>query len=140
MASIYRDIRAALETKLAAISGIPAISYENVSYERTSGTSYIETYFVPRTRRPAVRGLNPQQRYDGILTVVCYAAENTGPGAADEIADKVINAFEATTDVSYTPDGGSEIKVSIDYAEREGGGLDTPYYYVPVNIGFYIYN
>jgi len=140
MASIYRDIRAALETKLAAVSGIPAISYENVSYDRTNGTSYVETFFVPQSRRPAVRGLNPQQRYGGVFTVVCYAAEGNGPGAADEIADKVLNAFEATTDVSYTNGDAETFVVSIDYAEREGGGLDTPFYYVPVNIGFYIYN
>ena len=140
MASIYRDIRAALETKLAAVSGIPAISHENVSFNRTNGTSYVETFFVPQSRRPAVRGLNPQQRYGGVFTVVCYAAEGNGPGAADEIADKVLNAFEATTDVSYTNSDTETILVSIDYAEREGGGLDTPFYYVPVNIGFYIYN
>ena len=140
MASIYRDIRAALETKLAAVSGVPAISHENVSFDRTNGTSYVETFFVPQSRRPAVRGLNPQQRYGGVFTVVCYAAEGNGPGAADEIADKVLNAFEATTDVSYTNSDTETILVSIDYAEREGGGLDTPFYYVPVNIGFYIYN
>ena len=140
MASIYRDIRAALETKLAAVSGIPAISHENVSFDRTNGTSYVETFFVPQSRRPAVRGLNPQQRYGGVFTVVCYAAEGNGPGAADEIADKVLNAFEATTDVSYTNSDTETILVSIDYAEREGGGLDTPFNYVPVNIGFYIYN
>jgi len=140
MASIYRDIRAALETKLAAVSGIPAISHENVSFDRTNGTSYVETFFVPQSRRPAVRGLNPQQRYGGVFTVVCYAAEGNGPGAADEIADKVLDAFEATTDVSYTNGDAETFVVSIDYAEREGGGLDTPFYYVPVNIGFYIYN
>ena len=140
MASIYRDIRAALETQLAAVPGIPAISYENVSFDRVNGTSYVETFFVPQSRRPAVRGLNPQQRYGGVFTVVCYAAEGNGPGAADEIADKVLNAFEATTDVSYTNSDTETILVSIDYAEREGGGLDTPFYYVPVNIGFYIYN
>ena len=95
---------------------------------------------MPQSRRPAVRGLNPQQRYGGVFTVVCYAAEGNGPGAADEIADKVLNAFEATTDVSYTNSDTETILVSIDYAEREGGGLDTPFYYVPVNIGFYIYN
>lgn len=140
MASIYRDIRAALETQLAAVSGIPAISHENVSFDRTNGTSYVETFFVPQSRRPAVRGLNPQQRYGGVFTVVCYAAEGNGPGAADELADKVLEAFEATTDVSYTNTQGETFVVSIDYAEREGGGLDTPFYYVPVNIGFYIYN
>ena len=140
MASIYRDIRAALETKLAAVSGIPAISHENVSFDRTNGTSYVETFFVPQSRRPAVRGLNPQQRYGGVFTVVCYAAEGNGPGAADKLADKVLDAFEATTDASFINSSGDSIVVSIDYAEREGGGLDTPFYYVPVNIGFYIYN
>ena len=140
MASIYRDIRAALETKLAAVSGIPAISHENVSFDRTNGTSYVETFFVPQSRRPAVRGLNPQQRYGGVFTVVCYAPEGNGPGAADKLADKVLDAFEATTDASFINSSGDSIVVSIDYAEREGGGLDTPFYYVPVNIGFYIYN
>ena len=140
MASIYRDIRAALETKLSTVTDIPDISYENVSYDRTNGTSYVETFFVPQSRRPAVRGLNPQQRYGGVFTVVCYAPEGNGPGAADELADKVLEAFEATTDVSYTNGDDETFVVSIDYAEREGGGLDTPFYYVPVNIGFYIYN
>jgi hypothetical protein len=140
MASIYRDIRAALETKLKAVSGLPSISYENSSYDRKNGTSYVETSFLPTLRRPAVRGLSPQQRYQGVFRVVCYAPEGTGPGAADELADKVLNAFEATTDASYLNSSGENIIVSIDYAEREGGGLDTPFYYVPVNIGFYIYN
>ena len=140
MASIYRDLRAALETKLAAVPDLPPISFENVSYDRVNGSEYVESSFLPTLRRPAVRGLNPQQRYQGVFRVVCYAPEGNGPGAADEIADKVLEAFEATTDISYTPSGGDEIIVSIDYAEREGGGLDTPFYYVPVNIGFYIYN
>lgn len=33
MASVYDDIRAALEVRLAAVSGIPAIAYENVSFQ-----------------------------------------------------------------------------------------------------------
>ena len=62
MASIHDDIRAALEIKLAATSNIPTqIAYENVSFEPTTGTSYIKTNFIPTSRRPAVRGLNPQQ-------------------------------------------------------------------------------
>ncbi len=139
MASIYRDIRAALETELAAVSGIPDISYENVSYDRANGTSYVETYFVPRTRRPAVRGLNPQQRYGGVFTVFCYTPEGNGPAAADDIANKVMDAFDATTDISFTPAGEDEIIVSVDYAERDSGFVDSPWYYTTVNIGWYIY-
>jgi len=35
MASIQNDIRAALESHLAATSGLPSISYENVAFEPT---------------------------------------------------------------------------------------------------------
>jgi hypothetical protein len=30
--------------------------------------------------------------------------------------------------------------VSIDYTERAQGLLDTPWYYIPITIGWYIYN
>ena len=70
MASIYNDIRAALENKLANTSNLPTgIAYENVSFSPTTGTSYLQTNFLPTLRRPAVRGLNPQQRYDGVFVV-----------------------------------------------------------------------
>ena len=51
----------------------------------------------------------------------------------------VIEAFEATTDISYNT-GSETLLVSIDYADRGAGLLDTPWYIVPVNIGWYIYN
>jgi hypothetical protein len=119
MASIYNDIRAALENKLANTSNLPAgIAYENVSFSPTTGTSYLQTNFLPTLRRPAVRGLNPQQRYDGVFVVTAYTP--------------------ATTKISYS--GDETITVSIDYAERQQGFLDAPWYYVPINIGWYVYN
>ena len=40
MASIYNDIRAALENKLANTANLPTgIAYENVSFSPTTGTS-----------------------------------------------------------------------------------------------------
>jgi len=69
MASIYRDIRAALETKLKAVSGLPSISYENSSYDRKNGTSYLETSFLPTLRRPAVRGLSPNKDTKGFFVL-----------------------------------------------------------------------
>ena len=140
MASLYRDIRAALEPNLAAVSGIPAISHENVSYDRVNGTSYVETYFIPQSRRPAVRGLNPQQRYQGVFRVFCYTPEGNGPANADDIANKVITAFDATTDISFTNSDAETFIVSIDYADRDNGFVDSPWYYTVVNIGWYIYN
>tara|TARA_R110002020_G_scaffold148803_7_gene324885 strand:+ start:44 stop:469 length:426 start_codon:yes stop_codon:yes gene_type:complete len=140
MADIYSNLRAALETHLTNISGIPDIAYESVAYEPTVGTSFVECKFRPTIRRPAVRGLNPQQRYQGVFSVTCYTPEGTGPAAADDLAKKVIDAFEATTDISYTNSDPETFILSIEYAEREQGFVDSPWYHVRVSIGWYIYH
>jgi hypothetical protein len=135
MASIYDDIRAALEVKLNSVSGLPEVAWENLTYEPTTGTSFVKPRLIPTVREPAVRGLNPQIYYQGIFRVDCFVPEGLGPAAADDLADKIIDAFEATTDVT----NGSTI-VSIRYAEREQGMPDGAFFMVPVNIGWYIYN
>lgn len=137
--SIYNNIRAALESHLANTADLPDIAYENVTFEPTTGTSFLKVVFVPVSRRASVRGTNPQQRYEGIFRVFCYTPEGSGPAAADDLANKIMQAFDATTDISFTPSGGDEIIVSVDYAERDNGFVDSPWYYVSVNIGWYIY-
>jgi hypothetical protein len=138
MASIYNDIRAALENKLATTSNLPSgIAYENIPFSPTTGTSYLQTFFIPTSRQPSVRGLDPQQRYQGIFSINAYAPEGNGPATADSLANTILEAFEATTHISYT--GDETITLSIDYAERQQGFLDSPWYYVPVNIGWYCY-
>ena len=135
MANIQREIRSILETQLANVADTPEIAYENVSYNPTTGTSYIEVTYLPTSRRPSVRGLNPQQRYEGVFAVNCYAPEGKGPAEAETIAENVMGAFEATTSLTL-----NNVTVSIDYAEVKQGFLDSPWFVVPVNIGWYAYN
>ena len=139
MASIQNDIRAALESHLAATSGLPDIAYENVAFEPATGTSFLTVQYLPTVTRPAVRGLNPQLRYQGVFSVTVFAPEGQGPATADDYANKVIDAFAATTDISFTNGDAETIIVSIDYAERQQGMIDSPWYFVPINIGWYIY-
>jgi len=135
MASIYDDIRAALEVKLNSVSGLPEVAWENLTYEPTTGTSFVKPRLIPTIREPAVRGLNPQIYYQGLFRVDCFVAEGLGPASADELADKIIDAFEATTDVSH-----NGTIISIRYAEREQGMPDGAFFMVPVNISWYIYS
>ncbi len=136
MAVIYDDIRASLEDYLANTAGIPSgIAYENTKFSPTTGTPYLKTLFVPTLRRPANRGINPQMRYQGVFTIEVYAPENLGPGAADAIANTLIERFEATTDITY-----NSKTISIDYAERQQGITDSPWYFIPIDIGWYIYD
>jgi len=139
MASIQNDIRAALESHLSVTSDLPDIAYENVAFEPTTGTSFLKVQYLPTVTRPAVRGLNPQLRYQGVFSVTVFAPEGQGPATADDYANKVIDAFAATTDISFTNGDAETIIVSIDYAERQQGMIDSPWYFVPINIGWYIY-
>jgi len=139
MASIHSDIRAALETHISNTANLPDISYENVAFDPTTGTSFIRVQYLPTLTQPAVRGINPQLRYQGVFMVTVFTPEGNGPSTADDYANKVINAFAATTDISFTNAQSETIKLSIRYAERKQGLIDSPWYYVPINIGWYIY-
>src|SRR6056297_1625023 len=138
--AIYDNIRSALEVRLSNVSGIPEIAYENVNYSPTTDTTFVVPRMVPVSRRPSVRGPNPQKRYDGIFRVSCYVAEGNGPSAADDLANLVITAFDATTDISYTNSDTETIIVAIDYAERNEGRPIDNWYEVVVDIGWYIYS
>jgi hypothetical protein len=134
MASIYDDIRSALEVKLASITDVPSIGWENLQFSPTTGQPYLKPRLIPTRREPAVRGVDPQMYYQGLFRIECYVPEGSGPSAGDDLADKIIEAFEATTDVSQ-----AGTIVSIRYAEREQADIDGPFYMIPVNIGWYIY-
>ena len=135
MANIDKDIRAALESQLTNITDVPSIAYENVSFSPTTGTSYIQASYAPLTRRPAARGLSPQQRDEGLFFINCYAPEGSGPSAGDTLAKNVMEAFEATTKLTH-----NSKTVYIDYAERQLAFVDSPWYVVPVTIAWYAYN
>lgn len=134
MASVYDDIRSAFEVALNNVTDVPSIAWENVSFTPTAGQSYVKPRLLPTRREPAVRGTNPQMYYQGVFRVECYVPEGNGPAAGDDLADKIIEAFEATTDLSH-----NTTFVSIRYAERELGDIDGAFYMIPVNIGWYCY-
>ena len=135
MASVYDNIRSALEVSLSAVAGVPQIAWENVKYVPTTGTPYLKPVLVPTLREPSVRGLNPQMLYRGFYTITCYVPQGNGPSVVDDLADSIIDAFEATTDIT----DGTTI-VSIRYAERGLGVEDGAFYAVPVTIGWYHYS
>jgi len=136
---IYNNIRAALETKLSTTLAGTGIAYENVAFSPTTGTLFVKPTFIPTVTQPATRGLNPQLLYQGVFNVMVNAPEGSGPSLADTTCNTITNAFAATTDVSIVV-GADTYIVRIRYAERQQGRIDTPWYSVPINIGWYIYN
>ena len=136
---LYNTIRAALETHLSTTLVGTDIAYENVAFSPTTGTLFVKPTFIPTVTQPATRGLNPQLLYQGVFNVMVNAPEGNGPSLADTTCNTITNAFAATTDLSIVV-GAETYIVRIRYAERQQGRIDTPWYSVPINIGWYIYN
>ena len=158
--NVYSSIRAALETKLSTTLAGTDIAYENVAFSPTTGTLFVKPTFIPTVTQPAVRGTNPQLLYQGVFNVMVNAPEGSGPSLADTTCNTITKAFAATTNLFFDEidnaitqqdgfslllENGSRImqegsvNVSIRYAERQQGRIDTPWYSVPINIGWYIY-
>lgn len=135
MASIYDDIRATFETNLSTVADLPSVAWENVSFSPTTNQSYVSVRMIPTRREPAVRGQNPQMYYQGYFLVTCCVPEGNGPSAGDDLADKIMDAFEATTDITH-----NSTTLSIRYAERDLGTPEGSHYHIPVRIGWYLYN
>jgi hypothetical protein len=133
--TIINDIRACLDTHLSGTAGIPTIARQNVPFEPTTGTSYVKADMIPTSRRAAVRGLNPQQRYDGLYSLLICTPEGLGPGAGYDIADLLLARFNAATDISF-----NGLIISVDYSEVRTSFLDSPFYCTPVTIAWYVYN
>ena len=132
--TIINDIRACLDTHLSGTVGIPTIARQNVPFEPTTGTSYVKADMIPTSRRPAVRGLNPQQRYDGLYSILICTPEGLGPGAGYDIADLLLDRFNATTDISN-----AGLTISVDYSEVRTSFLDSPFYCTPITVAWYCY-
>lgn len=158
--TIINDIRACLDTHLSATTGIPAIARQNVPYEPTTGTPFLMVSLTPTSRRPATRGLNPQQRYDGLYNILICTPEGMGSGAGYDIADLLLDRFNATTDIVYTNPTdailqedndnilledtgllllGSPTFVTIDYSEVRTSFLDSPFYCTPLTVAWFCY-
>jgi hypothetical protein len=58
-----------------------------------------------------------------------------GPGAGYDIADLLLDRFNAATDISF-----NGLIISVDYSEVRTSFLDSPFYCTPVTIAWYVYN
>jgi len=133
--TIINDIRACLDNQLSNTSGIPVVVKENVAYAHKVGTPFIKASIVPTARRPTTRGLNPQQLYQGLYTLLICTPEAAGAGAGYDIADTLLASFQATKDISY-----NGLIITVDYSEVRGSFLDSPFYCTPINVAWYCYH
>lgn len=135
MSDVYDEIQTILEDTLSNIPDIPDIAWENVDYTPTTGVPWVKPRFLPNTREASVLGPDPLQYYQGIFLVDCLLPENAGRKAGSELVSKIIDAFDASDDLTVD----NNTHVLIRYAERDQGIIDGPYYRITVRIGWQSY-
>jgi hypothetical protein len=128
-------IRTALENHLNTTTpALPAIAWDNVPFTQDAGTTYIQAVFEPLTRRPAVRGPNPQHRHEGDFVLTICTPQDEGSGPATALADQLQARFNGSTSVI-----GPQINVSIDFSEIGVGFHRPPFFCIPLRISWYAY-
>ena len=132
--SLYQDIRGALQTKLAAVSGVPQLVYEGFAYEPVIGTPFCVCQILPIYSRPATLGPAHLVWHRGTFELALVYPSGRGTGTAEAMADTIKAAF--TADVTATQ---NNVTVRFRHAERRPIIVDTPWIRVPVSIAWYLY-
>lgn len=134
-ASLYQNIRGALQTHLANVSGVPTIAYEGVKFTPTVGTPYLGTSLVPTSARPGPIGVNSILRHQGLFLVDAVYPNGSGTATAEAMADTIKAAFTTQTTLSL-----NGVDVRISYSERGQIQQEADWLRVPIAIGWYVYS
>ncbi|MEN6621490.1 MAG: phage tail terminator-like protein [Smithella sp.] len=131
-------IRQALETKLATLPNLPYVAYENTQYVPTTGTAFIRFTLVPNQNRAAAIGVNAPTNNFGLLFLDVFTPANTGSYSGDQIADDLINLFQAGTYLTVS-DSDTTLQVRIRFSERAQTIFEPDWNQVPVQVSWYTY-
>lgn len=134
MTDITDKIRAALDAKTAAYDTDTLFVFDNVPGAPAVSQTYVEVSFAPTSKRPAVRGPNPQHRYQGLYQLTVCTPKGTGPGAAFQLAAALCDYMPGSSTVD-----GVDVNVSIEYSEARQGYPDGNFFRVPVQVAWYAY-
>lgn len=132
--SLRQSIRAALETCLTTVSGLPAErSWENVSFQPPDpGTAWVEATVSWGPSIAITTGPSPTYRHEGLFAVDLHYPLGNGPALADAAADAVIAAFPVSLALLQ-----SGVTTRIRFARRTGPGFrENAWFKAPVTIGW----
>lgn len=160
MSSILNGIRAALEAHLRSMDPAPLIYTPNRQpdsdrvkirdendpveqelygiaphYAPRKDDTFVRAQFVPRTRRPHVRGPDPINEYRGLYSLVACTPLAVGEGPGLQLADRLLDQFPSSSAVTR-----SGVTVRIDYSEVGLAYPDPVYFNTPITVSWYSYD
>lgn len=129
------NIRAAFEKRIAALSGVPEIDYENVTYKPVIGTPYLRVRLIPANNLPAGVGVDAPNRSEGIFTIDIFRPTNDGSQSAGTLAQSIIDQFARGSTLT---ESGTSVKIKnteIRSAPIESGD----WYLTPITVNWFCF-
>jgi hypothetical protein len=130
MTTIFNDVQAALDTKLATITGT-SVAFPNVPYKPQAGTTYLRASFLPAETVQASMGANGKDETNGIYQIDVVVPRGTG---RPQLIDTVADVFKRGTVLSY-----NSISVRVRSVSMSPAILDDEWYFVPISVNFQSY-
>lgn len=128
--TVFNDIQAALDTKLATITDTP-IAFQNVPYEPQAGTAYLRASFLPADTTQASLGTSGKDETNGIYQIDVVVPRGSG---RPQLLDTVADLFKRGTVLTYNNRNLRIRSVSIGPSI-----LDDEWYFVPISVNFQTY-
>lgn len=120
---MLREVTAALDGHLATMSGLPDVAWHNISFEPDSSAIHLQVSMLPADG--TLYSITHQQDTPGIYQVSVAAPVGDGPGAAQEMADKVRDHFASNRLIN-----GVHIE-AINFGPAQ---IEEQWYIIPVSI------
>lgn len=108
----YIDIRAALEQRLTAMPGIPAVAWENKGYDPVKGVPFLAPSILWAESSQAEIGTEGRNWETGIFQITMNYPTNQGPGPTATMAGLIREWFKRGTELSAN---GVTVKIKKAY-------------------------
>ena len=130
MTTIFNDVQAALDTKLATVSGTP-VAFPNIPYTPQATTTYLRASFLPAETVQAALGASGKDETNGICQIDVVTPRGSG---RPQLIDTVADLFKRGTVLTY-----NSIKVRVRSVSMAPAILDDEWYFVPISVNFQSY-
>ena len=132
MASHFLDIAAALDGHLEDMVGSPPVSWQNVEFTPTIGTTYIRPTLMPGDSVP--------ETFDddmniGVYQIDIFVEAGASKVALYEMADTLADRFKVDTQLTYN---GVTVQIKT-VSQKAAINNDDGWYQMPIEIVYYAF-
>lgn len=134
MSAPYSNIRSAFAEHLLTYPQVPAIAWENVTFNPVAGQPYLKPTLLPGEPQQAEIGTDGINMHPGIYQISIFYPSGGGVYSVNQLRDGLINHFKRGTVLTYS---GDSVRVVKSYP---GPMLqEADYIQIPITIQFRAY-